>query len=159
MNHDTDHIPSFDDPAEEREWLAQERAMRRERLHLDPAGDDARSQRYRLLARALRTPLPDILPPDFAQQVSARVSAPARPPAMALERALTSALVGVLLLAGVTVTFLYGNPWWASFKMLLPAPAAAQWMLSLLGCLGLSWVLGLWSRRASFPSAPRPSDQ
>lgn len=143
MNHDIDDIPPFENPLHEREWLAQEAAMRRERLHLDLAGDDARSQRYRLLARALRTPLPDGLPGDFAQQVSARIEQ--RSPALTLERVLTITLVGVLLLAAAIVTLVYGATWWPSFKMLLPAAAAAQWWLALGGCLGLSWVLGAWS--------------
>jgi hypothetical protein len=75
MNHD---IPPFDDAAREREWLAQENAMRRERLHLDPHGDDARTKRYRMLARVLRQPLDENLPPDFARQLAAQVGA-ARP--------------------------------------------------------------------------------
>lgn len=125
--------------------------MRRERLHLDPAGDDARSQRYRLLARALRRAPADALPADFAQLMGARVSNSTlgQMPAMTFERVLTTTLACVLLLAAVTVTVLYGATWWPSFEVLLPAPAAAQWLLALLGCLGLSWLLGVWSRWAS----------
>lgn len=151
MNHETDdHIPAFDDPAREREWLAQESAMRRERLQLDPAGDDARSRRYRLLARALRTAPTDALPVDFAQQVSALVASPAhrRAPAMTLEQVLTTTLVCVLLLAGVIVTLIYGATWLPAFDALLPAAATAQWLLALAGCLGLSWLLGSWPRLA-----------
>lgn len=150
MNHETDDIPRFEDPLREREWLLQEQAMRRERLHLDPAGDDARSQRYRLLARTLRTALPEALPTDFAQQMSALVSAPGqrRAPAMRFENVLTTTLAGVLLLAAVAVTIIYGAAWLPSFETLLPAPAATQWLLALLGCLGLSWLMGAWSRLA-----------
>lgn len=144
MNHETDHIPRFENPIHEREWLAQENAMRRERLHLDPAGDDALSQRYRLLARALRTAQSAELPEDFAQQMSARVaeSAHGKTPTMALENVLTTTLASVFLLAAVTVTVIYGAAWWPSFAALLPAPATAQWLLALVGCLGLSWLLG-----------------
>jgi len=35
-DHETDDVPRFEDPLSEREWLRQEHAMRRERLHLDP---------------------------------------------------------------------------------------------------------------------------
>ena len=55
MNHEIDDIPRFNDPILEREWLAQENAVRRERLHLGSSGDNARSQHYRLLARVLLT--------------------------------------------------------------------------------------------------------
>lgn len=150
MNHETDDIPRFDDPRLEREWLLQEHAMRRERLHLDPAGDDARSQRYRTLARALRTASPHALPEDFAQQMSALVSAPAprQVPAMRFENVLATVLGGVLVLAAVVATIIYGAAWWPQFKTLLPTPAATQWWLTLLGCVGLSWLLGAWPRRA-----------
>lgn len=142
MNHETDPIPCFDDPAEEREWLAQESAMRRDRLHLDPAGDDARSQRYRLLARALRAPVADGLPADFAQRVSARIAP--HPPTLAFEQTLTTTLTGVLVLAALCVTFIYGAAWWPSFKMLLPAPDAARWGLALGACLVSTWALEKW---------------
>ena len=150
MNHETDDIPHFDDPLHEREWLLQEQAMRRERLHLDQAGDDARSRRYRLLARALRTAPSAALPADFAQRMSAMVSAPMqrRTPATRFENVLTSMLAGVLVLAAVTVTVIYGATWWPSFRALLPAPAATQWGLALLACLGTSWLVGTWSRLA-----------
>ncbi|MDQ6648347.1 MAG: hypothetical protein M3Y93_14165 [Pseudomonadota bacterium] len=153
MNHETDDIPRFDDPAHEREWLAQESAMRRERLHLDPAGDEPRSQRYRLLTRALRTATANALPTDFAQQMNAIVSTPVhrRTPAMALEQVMTSALIGVLLLTAVTVTVLYGASWWPSFEVMVPAAAAARWWLALLGCLGMSWMLGAVLQRFSLP--------
>lgn len=140
MNHEYDDIPPFDNPLREREWQTQESAARRERLHLDSAGDDARSQRYRLLARALRTPPADGLPEDFAQRVSAQVRR--RTPALAFERVLTITLAGIFLLAAVIAIVVYGASWWPSFKALLPAAAAAQWWLALGGCLALSWALG-----------------
>ncbi len=71
MNYENDHIPRFDDAHLEAEWQLQENAMRRERLHLDLAGDDSRSQRYRLLLRALEAAPVDTPPADFAKQVSA----------------------------------------------------------------------------------------
>jgi hypothetical protein len=147
MNHDSDHLPGFDDPQQEHEWLAQENAMRRERLHLDPAGDNARSQRYRLLARTLRTAPADGLPADFAQQMSARVSTAehTRTPALTFERLLTKTLIGALVLAAATVTIIYGSSWWPAFKLLLPASATSQWGLALSGCLAVNWALGRWT--------------
>ncbi|MDW2980218.1 hypothetical protein [Rhodanobacter sp. KK11] len=151
--HTDDHLPAFDNAAQEREWLAQERAMRRERLQLDPAGDDARSRRYRLLARALREPLPDALPADFAQQLAARVAAiPARraPAGRSVESMLTLALAIALAMAAGAVVTIYGSTWLPSFVTLLPSPhaPAIRWLLALAGCLGASWLLGQWQRHA-----------
>jgi hypothetical protein len=149
IQHNDDHIPPFDDAAHEREWLAQERAMRRERLQLDPAGDDARSRRYRLLARTLREPLPEALPADFARQLAARVAtAPARrsAPGPSFEFALMLALAAVLAMAAGAVVVTYGSAWLPSFSAVLPDPdaPAIRWLLALAGCLGASWLLGQW---------------
>lgn len=155
MNHEIDDTPHFDDPIREREWLAQENALRRERLHMDPSGDNAQSQRYRLLIRALRTTPPDALPADFAQQVSALAAARAqeRTTAITLESVLTTALTSALLLAAVVVTAIYGAAWLPSFEALSPAPATTQWLLALIACLGVSGLLETWSRRV------RPADR
>ncbi len=153
IQHIDDHIPPFDDAAHEREWLAQESAMRRERLQLDPAGGDARSRRYRLLARVLREPLPDALPADFAQRLAARVAAAPASRAVSassLESTLTLALAIVLAVAAGVVVAIYGSTWLPSFVTLLPTPHAptTHWLLALAGCLGASWLLGLWQRHA-----------
>lgn len=154
MNHD---LPSFDDPAREREWQAQERALEDERAGLDPAADDARAGRYRMVARMLREPLPVLLPEDFASRLAAQVAvAPARQRAGAprLESTLASVLAAVLLLAGGAALAYYGNTWLPAFRVLLPASGtpATGWMLALGGCLGASWLLGLWQRHAHGPA-------
>ncbi len=147
IQHIDDHIPPFDDAAQEREWLAQENAMRRERLQLDSTGDDARSRRYRLLARTLREPLPDALPEDFARQLAARVAA--GPAGRSVESLLALALAIALAVAAGAVVAIYGGTWLPSFAALLPAPhaPATHWLLALGGCLGASWLLGLWQRQ------------
>ena len=153
MNHLIDDtIPPFDDAAHEREWLAQERAMRRERLQLDPAGDDARGRRYRAVARALREPLAGALPADFAQRMAGLVAAAQvrrAPSGTRFEFALTLVLGATLTLAAAVVTAIYGSAWLPSFSAILPAPhaPASGWLLALAGCLGASWLLGLWQRR------------
>lgn len=148
MTHEIDHLPPFADPDREREWLAQESALRRERLHLDPAGDDARSQHYRLLARALRTAPTDGLPADFAQQIGARVAAGtrARQPAMMLESLLLTVLGCLLLVAAVIVTVDDGEAWWPSFATMLRASSATPWSLPLSACLALSWAFDAWQK-------------
>ena len=64
MNTPTDHF-------DEREWRLQERALREERLASADGGDDGIAA-YRKVVRALREPLPDALPADFAANVAAR---------------------------------------------------------------------------------------
>lgn len=152
--HIDENIPPFDDPTSEREWLAQESAMRRERLHLDPAGDDARGRRYRLLARTLREPLRDNLPADFAQQLAERVAASPAARRVAsgtrFEFTLLLALATVLAGAAGAVVAMYGGTWLPSFVAILPAPhaSATRWLLALIGCVGASWLLGQWQRHA-----------
>jgi hypothetical protein len=148
MNHDHD-LPPFDDPAREREWQAQERAFAAERLGLDPAADDARVRRYRLLARTLRQPMPVALPADFAQRTAAQAAAASsrrRTAGAHVESVLTAVLIVTLAVAAGVVVANYGDTWLPAFRHLLPtgsAPATG-WLLTLGGCLGASWLLGLW---------------
>jgi hypothetical protein len=152
VNHDIDDtIPPFDDAAREREWLLQERAMRRERLHLDPTGDDAKALHYRMLARALRQPLQESLPPDFARHVATLAAAgtTARPTSgIRFELALTISLVIVFVLAAGGVTVIYGSAWLPSISAALPMPdpLAIRWLLAFAGCIGMSWLLGSWQQ-------------
>lgn len=143
-------VPPFDD-AHEREWQAQEHALQAERLGLDPAGDNARVRRYRLLARTLRQPLPETLPGDFAQRVAARV---ATLPAMSgsagsrFESVLLILLAGVLVVAAGVVLARGEQTWLPAIRALLPAgdPQGLRWPLAFVGCVGLSWVLSQWQR-------------
>ncbi len=150
MNLNTDnHVPPFEDPAHEREWLAQERARQCERLQLDGVGEDARSQSYRLLARALRAPLPETLPAQFAQRVAACAAAGPAKRVLAdsrFELVLTLALGLVLIAAAGTTMTIYAGAWLPAFHALLPAPQApaSGWLLALAGCLGASWLCGQW---------------
>lgn len=157
--HSDDPILPFGDPAHESEWLAQERALRRERLQLEPAGDDARSRRYRLVARVLREPLSAALPADFAQQLAARVAAaPARRPASAtpFEFALMLVPAIALVVATAAVVAMYGDTWLPYITTILPAAHApiTRWLLTLAGCLGASWLLEQRQRHL-----PGPTDQ
>ncbi|MDO1527580.1 hypothetical protein QMK61_01940 [Fulvimonas sp. R45] len=145
-------LPPFDDDAREREWQAQERALQAERHGLDPAGDDVRQQRYRLLARALRQPPDAALPADFAARVAARLETAATAPAPVGRRpesVLLTALVGAFAVAAAVVLVRYGPAWLPAFRTLSPAgdPQALRWLLALAGCLGLSWLLGQGPRR------------
>lgn len=132
----------------EREWQAQESAMRLERLNLDPLRDDTRSRHYRLLARVLRQPPQDGLPPDFATRVAARTSALSASSArfeFVLIIALAIAMVGGASYAIAT----HGREWLPSFSAILPAREALAngWLIALSGCLGASWLMERWQRR------------
>lgn len=155
MNHD---IPSFDDAAHEREWQAQERALQAERLGLDPASDDARVRRYRLLARSLREPMPVALPADFARQMAAQVAAsptPTRATEGRLVFTLTGLLAVTLVVTGGVVLAMYGNTWLPTFRSLLPASGAPAtgWVMALGCCLGASWLLGVWQQHVQGTAA------
>ena len=157
MNHDHE-LPPFDDPAHEREWQAQERALQSERRGLPSSADDARLRRYRLLARTLRAPMPVALPADFAQRMAAQAvdtSARRRAGDTRLESTLASALAVMLLVAGGVVLADYGGAWLPTFRNLLPASGtpATGWLLALGACLGGTWLLGLWRQHARGPAA------
>jgi|WetSurMetagenome_2_1015567.scaffolds.fasta_scaffold659804_2 hypothetical protein len=151
MNHDTDHpTPFLTNAACAREWQAQEEALRRERLGLDPAADDARVRRYRPLSRALREPLDHSLPPDFAQRVTARIAVrSARAIDTRFEQVLTLGLGLALLLAAVFVTVLHGDSWLHIIVASVPIPARPvdRWLLAFGACLGATFLLGLRHRQ------------
>ena len=132
---------------EEGEWQAQERALHDERLGV-ATGDDPLQAHYRLVARALRQPLPDALPGGFAEQVAAlaRMHAAHAPPDLRIEQRLVRALVVVLALSAAVVLAWYGPQWWQAVTTLLPG-AALNWTLALMACVGLSWTFDLLQRR------------
>ena len=133
----------------EAEWQAQERALRAERLGLSTHADDATAHAYRAVARALRQPLPDPLPGDFAQRM-ARMVQPSRAVSMD-ERVLAWLIRGLLLALGVSTLILLvlnGGSWWQSLITLLPVNTLTNpWLLSLAVCASLTGLIGRWPRR------------
>jgi hypothetical protein len=146
MNRKRHDTTQFDDPARQREWRAQEAALRHEQLHLDPKHDDPRTLAYRLLARALKTEAPGALPDDFAQRVGALAAGSRPAPAATLESILTVILAGALAISAVAATATYGSTWWPGFAAWLPAPALSHWLVALTACVGLTWLVGAGSR-------------
>ena len=135
-------VGSLDQRIDEHEWLAQERALREERAGAITADDDALLARYRQVARALRRPLPDALPADFARSVALRVAAAHAAPDMRLEQLLLRALSLLLAVSAIAAMALYGGEWLRAFAAVLPSLAvgtALNWALALAACLGLSW--------------------
>ncbi len=125
-------------PVDERDWLAQERALAQ--------GGDPRDA---LLARALRTPPAASPPPGFAADM-ARLVTPAVVPRDEgrLERLLLNTLFVVMAAGALVVTLLYGSHWLAALDGLL-GQRATQWALAGAACVALSWALNgarrLWA--------------
>ncbi len=143
MNHET---PFPNDDAE-REWQAQERALRHERLGLDPTGDEDSVRRYRAVSRALSQPLDVALPADFARRVARLAEKPtlADAPDSRFERTLTWVLglglgitivVGLVLFGGNTVPLidnaktlgLLTNQWLWALAACALVSAMPQWL-------------------------------
>jgi hypothetical protein len=141
----------FDDEREQREWDAQERAVRAERAGSAAAGDAAVAQ-YRLIARALRTPQLDSLPKDFAAQTAARARREARVANESVEVWLERGLVALLLLAGAAAIRIYGAESLFGFSFSLPDGATfgiqsvLSWSLVVAACVGISSVFAFGKR-------------
>ena len=131
----------------EREWALQEHAARAERLELDESSDQA-LQRYRTVMRALRQPLGENLPADFANTVATEARRRAAGDTR-LELYLSWALLGVLVGMLIGVAVRYASSW----KPLLPLALSQPWLLALAGVL----VLLASSKVLSLPR--RPSDE
>jgi hypothetical protein len=133
-------------PFDDREWRLQERALREERIAAADSGD-AEVEAYRKVVRALREPLPEALPPDFAAQVAARA---ARLPARgdgAPERWLMRALVAAFVASALYVVASQGGQWLQASLDLLPAADAMSlrnWGLALAACVAATWAFGRW---------------
>lgn len=138
MNKPTDRF-------DEREWRLQERALREERLHADASGDPELAA-YRRVVRALREPMPDALPADFATRVAARAAT--RPPARAQggwERGLLHALSAAFAASALYVVAEHGGDWLHASVAWLPqadAMALRSWGLVLGACMAMTWALG-----------------
>ena len=128
---------------DQKEWQAQERALHDERIGAGSC-DDPLQARYRLIARALRQPLPHALPDGFAARVAARarLQATHAPPDLRTEQRLVRALIAMLALSTAVAVAWYGQQWLQAVTLLLPG-AALNWTLALTACVGVSWTFGL----------------
>lgn len=134
------------DRLQELEWQAQERALREEREHsgVQSAGHfstEPRIAQYRLIARALQQPMPDLLPDDFAKALAARVGHV--PLDTRLERWLMRLLTGTLAVSGSVAMLVYGPGWWQAVASSVPDTSATSinWICAVGACMGGSWLL------------------
>jgi hypothetical protein len=134
---------NFDDERAQREWDAQENALRAERT--GGRSGDAGVAEYRLIARALRTPPLDALPSDFAARTAARALREQRVANETVEIWLERGLVALLLLAGAAAVFAYRDSLpELSFSVpdgaTLGIQTVLSWSFAVAACVGLSSV-------------------
>ncbi|HEY9182280.1 MAG TPA: hypothetical protein VIQ99_03710 [Gammaproteobacteria bacterium] len=135
----------IDKESELREWDAQERAVRAERLAAR-VGHDAAIAQYRLIDRVLRNPPLSPLPRDFAAQVAARVEQNARAGSERLEVWLGRALVALLVSAGTAAVLVFFGDSLRDLaeNLTVPEPTAFRvqtvvgWAAAIAACVGVS---------------------
>ncbi len=128
-------------PEQEREWTLQQRAIDIEGGRADAENVPAS---YRLVARALREPLPLGLPDGFARRVARRAERAALLDARWPQRWIVVLLL-VLFALGVAGLVLEGAGWLAGLLATLPSlPRVVNgWgLLLLLGIGAAHWPLG-----------------
>lgn len=138
---------SPDDSIDEREWLAQERAARAERLGIssEPDGDPLVA-RYRDVSRALRQPLADGPPPDFASDLARQVAIEGDATGDRFERMALQVMIALLGLSlGVTCVLL-GRDWLQAIVYGAPE-GTLQWTALVALCAGVHWVMERWRIR------------
>jgi hypothetical protein len=140
----------IDKERELREWDAQERAVRAERLGARVGHDPAVAQ-YRLIDRALRNPPLSPMPSDFAARVAARVDLKSRVANEHFEVWLGRGLVALLVLAGAAAVSIFLGESLRDFaeNVTLAEPAAfrvqiiASWGAVIAACVGASAAFNL----------------
>ena len=143
---------------DEHEWAAQERAFEearafeRQEVAAMDASRDPGVAAYRQVARALRQPLPDLLPADFAAQVAARAAAQdlgARD--ASVEQWLVRGLVTVFGLSAVAVAAIYGGQWLQVIlqTLRLDTVVALNWALALGACVAVTSLMEPLRRRVA----------
>jgi hypothetical protein len=132
---------------DEREWQAQERAMRSGPSATPLDADDAQAAAsWRAIDRALRAPPLPPLPPDFAADVARRARAAHDAGAERVERFLTHALIAMLGLSAGVICMLYGARWLPALETAMP-DGGGTWLALVAACAGMHWTMERWRAR------------
>lgn len=133
---------------DEREWQAQEQALRDRRAGV--AATDGDGSDYRLIDAALRRAPPPALPMDFAAAVARQLARQPKPAIDArLEMGLTVVMLLTLAIAGLFYAQQDGRDWLAPISRLVPQlPAmSVRLIVIVLACVASSWMLSIWQER------------
>jgi len=142
----------FENEREQREWDAQEAALRAERSGSAAAGD-AEFAQYRFIARALRTPQLDAIPHDFAAETAARALREQRIANEAVEVWLGRGFIALLLLAGAVALRVYGGESLLGFSFSVPDGATpgiqsvVGWSFAVAACIGITSLFKFAGKR------------
>jgi hypothetical protein len=142
---------------DEREWQAQERALREVRAGMAPrdealGGDEILVARYRHVARVLAMlPAPG-LHAGFAAEVARLAATRHAVPDAGFELGLLRALLLAMVLSSAVVVAVYGVQWWRASAQLLGTDTLG-WTIAVAACAALSWSLEWMRRRGAGDSA------
>jgi len=151
MTHRNPHEDAARRPREpqafdEREWQAQERAMRAERNAAPLGDDDALAASYLGISRALREPPMTPLPMDFAADVARRAQAVQDADTERFERILTHALIAVLGVSAGVLCVIHGAQWLPALESAIPN-GGGTWLALVAACAGMHWAMEHWRAR------------
>jgi hypothetical protein len=128
---------------DEREWQAQEMAMRCERAGVESPASDMLVAAYLPIAQALNKPLDPLLPADFAARVAA-LAATVNHSGEAESKFEQWLLLGLAIIFGacaLVAAMIYGSDWLGnSFDILAQVSTTSlAWPMLLATCLAVSW--------------------
>lgn len=151
MTHRNPHEDATGRPREpqgvdEREWQAQERAMRAERSAASLDDDDMLAASYLGVSRALREPPMVPLPMAFAADVARHVQATQEANAERFERILTHALVAALGVSAGVICVIHGAQWLPALEKAMPN-GGGTWLSLVAACAGMHWTMERWQAR------------
>lgn len=131
---------------DEREWQAQERAMRAARNAAPLDDEDMQAASYLGVSRALRAPPMAPLPMAFAADVARRAQAVQDANAERFERILTHALIAVLGLSACVICVIHGAQWLPALESAMP-DGGGTWLALVAACVGMHWTMERWRAR------------